>query len=62
MDCSSMSDFEQRLAISSEDELVNSEYLRQLIRSKELLNALLDSGVDNWSGYSNALRMYNGEE
>jgi len=41
---------------------ISKEEYERLIDDSNLLTALQNAGVDNWDGYYEALKIYNGEE
>lgn len=40
---------------------ISTDEYAQLLRDSEFLECLIACGVDNWEGYSDALKMMNGE-
>lgn len=41
---------------------ISSDRLKELEDSENMLNALVAAGVDNWEGYSEALRLLDEDE
>jgi len=42
-------------------EMVEKEELDSLIKDSIKLSCLIEMGVDNWSGYDDAMKLYNKE-
>ena len=59
----SVEDFIQTINCAGKEiVVVRSDYFEALIKDVELLEALLDHGVDNWAGYSDALESISEED